>query len=87
MLVFFVVVILVVALPIACIWAWFELSDYLAEKESTSFSAVYAEQQRQIKIKQIHRQALLVASQYKYEWQQTRAYKAEYKHLMFINNM
>jgi hypothetical protein len=81
------VVVLAVALPIASIWAWFELSDYLAEKEASSFSAVYAEQQRQIKIKQIHRQALLVASQCKYEWQQTRAYKAEYKHLMFINNL
>ena len=82
-----VVVILAVVLLIACVWAWFELSDYLAEKESTSFSAVYAEQQRQIKIKQIHRQALLVASQYKYEWQQTRAYNQEYDHLWFINNL
>jgi hypothetical protein len=81
------VVVLAVVLPITCIWAWFELSDYLAEKESTSFSAIYAEQQRQIKIKQIHRQALLVASQYKYEWQQTRAYNQEYDHLWFINNL
>lgn len=78
-------VVLAVALPVIVIWAWFELSDYLAEKQSTSFSAVYADMQREIKLKEIHRQALAVASQKKLQWQQDRAYKDEYRRLFLEN--
>ena len=84
MLVFALIVVAVV-LPVAVIFAWFELSDRLAEKQSASFSAVYADMQREIKLKEIHRQALAVASQKKLQWQQDRAYKDEYRRLFLEN--
>jgi hypothetical protein len=78
-------VFIAVALPIIVIWTSHAIIAWQDEKQSTSFSAIYAEMQREIKLKEIHRQASAVAMTKKLDWQQDRAYKDEYRRLFLEN--
>jgi hypothetical protein len=81
----FTMLVAAVVLPILAMWVYFSVSEYYSNKES--FSTVYAAMQREIKLKEIHNQAMLVASTKKLDWQQDRAYKDEYKRLRFLANI
>jgi hypothetical protein len=78
-------VFLAVSLPIIVIWTCHTIIAWQDDKQSTSFSAIYADMQREIKLKEIHRQALAVAMTKKLDWQQDRAYKDEYRRLFLEN--
>jgi hypothetical protein len=78
-------VVLAVSLPIIVIWVCHAIIALQDEKQSTSFSAIYADMQREIKLKEIHRQASAVAMTKKLDWQQNRAYKDEYRRLFLEN--
>ena len=55
-------VFIAVALPIIVIWTSHAIITWQDEKQSTSFSAIYPDMQREIKLKEIHRQASAVAN-------------------------
>jgi hypothetical protein len=78
-------VFIAVALPIIVIWSCHVIIAWQDEKQSTSFSAIYDDMQREIKLKEIHRQASAVAMTKKLDWQQERAYKDEYRRLFLEN--
>ena len=76
-----------VALPVLVVWACHVIIGLQAEKEATSFSGVYAAMQREIKLKEINKQALAFASQKKLQWQQDRAYIEEYRRLFLASGL
>ncbi len=78
----FTMLVAAVVLPIIAMWVYSAITEYYSNKES--FSTVYAAMQREIKLKEIHNQAMLVASQHKLQWKQERAYNDEYDRLFFL---